>query len=68
MKKATTLREKRVAAAREHIRDEAYQLLVNHADEPFSHEAVAAGAGVGVRTVYRYFRPNPTCTKSFGCG
>jgi AcrR family transcriptional regulator len=40
---------------RDHILDEAYELLVNHPDQPFSHEAVAACAGVGARTVYRYF-------------
>ena len=50
-----TLREKRAAAAREHILDEAYRLLVDHPDQPFSHEAVARRAGVGARTVYRYF-------------
>lgn len=55
MNEATTLTEKRAAAAREHILDAAYELLVNHRDEPFSHEAIAARAGVGARTVYRYF-------------
>ena len=50
-----TLREKHVAATRDHILDEAYDLLVDHADQPFSHEAIAARAGVGARTVYRYF-------------
>ncbi len=52
---AATLQEKRVAAVREHILDEAYELLVSHPDRPFSHEAIAALAGVGARTVYRYF-------------
>lgn len=50
-----TLRERRAAAARQHILDAAYALLVGHPDEPFSHEAIAARAGVGARTVYRYF-------------
>jgi AcrR family transcriptional regulator len=49
------LREKYTAATRDHILTEAYELLVNHPDQPFSHEAVAACAGVGARTVYRYF-------------
>ena len=55
MHEAATLREKRAAAARDHILDAAYDLLVNHADQPFSHEAIAMRAGVGARTVYRYF-------------
>jgi AcrR family transcriptional regulator len=50
-----TLREKHAATTRNHILQEAYELLVNHPDQPFSHEAVAAQAGVGARTVYRYF-------------
>ena len=50
-----TLREKRAAATRDHILDKAYEVLVNQPDQPFSHEAVAACAGVGARTVYRYF-------------
>jgi AcrR family transcriptional regulator len=52
---AVTLREKRAATTRGHILDEAYELLVNHPNQPFSHEAIAARAGVGARTVYRYF-------------
>lgn len=28
---------------------------MNHPDQPFSHEAIAENAGVGARTVYRYF-------------
>jgi AcrR family transcriptional regulator len=55
MKRPATLREKRAAAAGEHILDEAYELLVNQPNRPFSHEAIAARAGVGARTVYRYF-------------
>ena len=55
MDATATLRDKRAAAAREHILDAAYELLVNRPDEPFSHEGIAARAGVGARTVYRYF-------------
>ncbi len=50
-----TLREKRVEATREHILATAFNLLVDHPERPFSHEAVAKAAGVGARTVYRYF-------------
>lgn len=53
--KSSTLREKQAAATRLHLLNEAYQLLVDHPDQPFSHEAVAERAGVGARTVYRYF-------------
>lgn len=49
------LREKRIEATRDHILDTAFNLLVEHPDLPFSHEAVAKAAGVGARTVYRYF-------------
>lgn len=51
----TTLQEKRIAATRDHILGVAFELLVEHPDQPFSHEAVAKAAGVGARTVYRYF-------------
>jgi AcrR family transcriptional regulator len=50
-----TLREKRAAATRDHILGAALELLVEHLDRPFSHEAIAKAAGVGARTVYRYF-------------
>jgi AcrR family transcriptional regulator len=50
-----TLRQKQTATTRDHIASEAYRLLVEYPDQPFSHEAVAARAGVGARTVYRYF-------------
>ena len=50
-----TLREKQATATREHILEAAYDLLIYHMDQPFSHEAIAAKAGVGARTVYRYF-------------
>jgi len=48
------LRQKHAAATREHIENTAYDLLLQ-ADGPFSHETVATRAGVGARTVYRYF-------------
>lgn len=50
-----TLRDKQAAATRDHILGAAFELLVEHPDRPFSHEAVAEAAGVGARTVYRYF-------------
>ncbi len=50
-----TLQEKRTAATREHILDAAFEQLVERPDQPFSHETVAKAAGVGARTVYRYF-------------
>jgi AcrR family transcriptional regulator len=53
--KRVTLREKHAALTRDQILDKAYELLVNYPDQPFSHEAIAARAGVGARTVYRYF-------------
>jgi AcrR family transcriptional regulator len=49
------LSEKRATATREHVLSAAFELLVEHPDRPFSHEAVAKAAGVGARTVYRYF-------------
>jgi Transcriptional regulator len=55
MKSESILRERRVEATREHILRTAFDLLVEHPDQPFSHEAVAQAAGVGARTVYRYF-------------
>lgn len=53
--RSPSLREKQAAATREHLIDQAYELLVEHPEEPFSHEAIARRAGVGARTVYRYF-------------
>lgn len=50
-----TLRDKRAETTREHMLGKALELLVEHPDQPFSHEAVAKAAGVGARTVYRYF-------------
>ncbi|MBI2804270.1 MAG: TetR family transcriptional regulator [Planctomycetes bacterium] len=52
---ATALREKQSTATRDHLLGAALELLVEHPDRPFSHEAVAKAAGVGARTVYRYF-------------
>lgn len=49
------LREKQASTTRDHILGAALKLLVEHPDRPFSHEAVAKAAGVGARTVYRYF-------------
>jgi AcrR family transcriptional regulator len=51
----TALREKRARVTRDHLLGAAFELLVEHPDRPFSHEAVAKAAGVGARTVYRYF-------------
>jgi AcrR family transcriptional regulator len=48
------LRQKHAETTRDHLVDAAYDLLL-HADQTFSHEAIAARAGVGARTVYRYF-------------
>ncbi|MBV9276569.1 MAG: TetR family transcriptional regulator [Verrucomicrobia bacterium] len=50
-----SLRERQATLTRDQILNEAYELLVNHPDKPFSHEAIAARAGIGARTVYRYF-------------
>src|SRR5712691_6465715 len=54
-KNNATLREKQAMATRDHILGAAFELLVEHPDRPFSHEAVAKAAGVEARTVYRYF-------------
>jgi AcrR family transcriptional regulator len=50
-----SLRQKQATATRDYILSAAFELLVEHPDRPFSHEAVAKAAGVGARTVYRYF-------------
>ena len=50
-----TLREKRATVTRDHTLGAAFELLVEHPERPFSHEAVAKAAGGGARTVYRYF-------------
>ena len=49
------MREKRATATSDHILGAAFHLLAEHPEQPFSHEAVAKAAGVGARTVYRYF-------------
>ena len=54
-KNNATLREKQALATRDHILGAAFELLGEKPDQPFSHEAVAKAAGVGARTVYRYF-------------
>src|ERR1019366_4887727 len=50
-----TLRERHTAATRNHILNAAFDLLTLSPDQPLSHESVAARAGAGARTVYRYF-------------
>jgi len=52
---ANNLRERQTAATREQILDVAFDMLTRHPHEPFSHELVAKKAGMGARTVYRYF-------------
>lgn len=49
------VQEKKAAAMRELLLNAAFELLVEHPAEVFSHEAIARAAGVGARTVYRYF-------------
>ena len=53
--KDARLREMQAETTRAHILGAAFDLLVDHPDMPFSHEAVAKAAGLGARTVYRYF-------------
>ena len=53
--KDARLREMQAETTRAHILGAAFDLLVDHPDKPFSHEAVAKAAGLGARTVYRYF-------------
>lgn len=55
MSASSALRERQAEATRDHILDAAYDLLVNHPGAPFSHEAIAAKARLGARTIYRYF-------------
>ncbi len=52
---AASLRERQAAATREQILDVAFEMLSKHPEAPFSHEAIAKQAGMGARTVYRYF-------------
>ena len=55
MQSRETLQERRTAATRNHILDAAFDLLTLNPEQPLSHESVAARAGAGARTVYRYF-------------
>jgi AcrR family transcriptional regulator len=50
-----TLRERQTAATREEILDVAMETLSKGAADGFSHESIAAAAGMGARTVYRHF-------------
>jgi len=50
-----TLRKKQTAAARSWILEAAFELLTHDSERAFSHENVALRAGIGIRTVYRYF-------------
>jgi AcrR family transcriptional regulator len=52
---AANLRDRQTAATREQILDVGFELLTRHPNDPFSHEAIAEKAGMGARTVYRYF-------------
>jgi AcrR family transcriptional regulator len=49
------LRDRQTAATREQILDVAFEMLTRHPNQAFSHEAIAKKAGMGARTVYRYF-------------
>ncbi|APG87228.1 TetR family transcriptional regulator [Sinorhizobium americanum] len=51
----TTLRERQLQATHDLIIEVAMRLMHDNPDGPFSHEAVAAAAGIGARTVYRHF-------------
>jgi AcrR family transcriptional regulator len=48
------LRDRQVAATREEILEVGMKMLTDCVDN-FSHEAIAAAAGMGARTVYRHF-------------
>jgi len=50
-----SLRERQTAATRKQIVDVAMEMLTRHPAEPFTHEIIAKKAGMGARTVYRYF-------------
>ena len=50
-----TLRGRQAITTRDEIVDAAMKLLTQHTHEPFSHETIAKSAGMGARTVYRYF-------------
>jgi AcrR family transcriptional regulator len=49
------LRSRQTAATREEILDVAMRMLSSDALDSFSHESIAATAGMGARTVYRHF-------------
>lgn len=51
----TTLRQRQTAATKEEILDVAMNMLTKGAVDVFSHESIAAAAGMGTRTVYRHF-------------
>ena len=52
---SANLRDRHTAATREQILDVAFELLTRHPNDACSHEAIAKKAGMGARTVYRYF-------------
>ena len=49
------LRDRQLAATREQILDVAMDMLTTGDQNNFSHESIAAAAGMGARTVYRHF-------------
>ncbi|HSM77809.1 MAG TPA: TetR/AcrR family transcriptional regulator [Bryobacteraceae bacterium] len=52
---AVSLRARQMATTRASILDTAMGMLREGADQGFSHEAIAAEAGMSARTVYRHF-------------
>lgn len=50
----TTLRDRQKASTRQLVVETALEML-GQPDQPFSHEAIAARAGMSPRTVYRHF-------------
>ncbi len=50
-----TERERLRAETARRLVEHAFALLRDHPEAPFSHEAVAASAGMAARTVYRHF-------------
>ncbi len=53
--KPVKLRDRQTAATRKQVLDTAMELMKLHPQQPFTHEVVAKHAGMGARTVYRYF-------------
>lgn len=49
------LRNRQTAATRKQVLDTAMELMKLHPLQPFTHKIVAKHAGMGARTVYRYF-------------